>query len=39
MKIWTFQGHMGFTYKLQAAITQDHGGSLCIPQLIIETLP
>jgi len=39
MKIWTFQGHMGFTYKLQVAITQDYEGSPRIPQLIVETLP
>jgi len=30
---------MGFTYKLQIAITQDHEGSPGIPQLIAETLP
>jgi len=39
MTIWTFQGHMGFTYKLQTAITRDHEGSPRIPQLIAETLP
>jgi len=38
MMIWTFQGYMGFTDKLQVAITQNHEGSPCIPQLIIETL-
>ena len=35
MKIWTFQGHMGFTYKLQVAITQDYEGSPRIPHVTI----